>query len=148
MEIIDYLKKCVFENYANFSGRARRREYWYFCLAMWIINMIMQFVSALSTAALLTADSSSSAGLTIPTIVSSIMLLISLAVLIPSIAVCIRRLHDIGKSGLYLLLSFIPLVGGIILLIWFCRDSEVGANKWGPNPKNPTAQNEVLNAFK
>ena len=59
----------------------------------------------------------------------------SLAVFIPSLAVSVRRLHDIGRSGWWLLLSLIPLVGAIILIIWYCTDSQPGANQYGPNPK-------------
>lgn len=58
-----------------------------------------------------------------------------LAVLLPSIAVCVRRLHDIGKSGWFYFIAFIPLVGAIILLVWFCSDSQVGSNEYGKNPK-------------
>ena len=59
----------------------------------------------------------------------------ALAIFIPSIAVCVRRLHDIGKSGWYYFIGLIPLVGGIILLVWFCTDSQLGENQWGANPK-------------
>ena len=59
----------------------------------------------------------------------------SLATLVPQIAITIRRLHDIGKSGWYYLIGLIPLVGGIILLVWMCQDSTED-NQWGPNPKN------------
>ncbi|MCQ2202552.1 MAG: DUF805 domain-containing protein [Bacteroidales bacterium] len=140
MEMFDYFKKAVFENYANFSGRARRKEYWYFCLTLFILNMLMQVVSAISS-----VESSSSIlvlGLSI------VLLLAYMCLIIPNISLSIRRLHDIGKSGWYLLIGFIPLVGGIILLVWFCREGETGPNKWGPDPKDPTLQNEVLNAFK
>ena len=140
MEMFDYFKKAVFENYANFSGRARRKEYWYFCLTLFILNMLMQVISAISS-----VESSSSIlvlGLSI------VLLLAYMCLIIPNISLSIRRLHDIGKSGWYLLIGFIPLVGGIILLVWFCREGETGPNKWGPDPKDPTLQNEVLNAFK
>ena len=59
----------------------------------------------------------------------------ALAIIIPSLAVCVRRLHDIGKSGWYYFIGFIPLVGAIILLVWFCQDSQIGENEYGPNPK-------------
>ena len=68
-------------------------------------------------------------------ILSILSVIWSLAIFLPSLAVCIRRLHDIGKSGWWYLLAFIPLVGAIILIIWFCKDSEPGANAYGPNPK-------------
>jgi len=59
----------------------------------------------------------------------------ALAVMIPSLAVTVRRLHDIGKSGWYYFIGLIPFIGGIILLVWFCQDSEAGSNQWGANPK-------------
>ncbi|MCR5843304.1 MAG: DUF805 domain-containing protein, partial [Oscillospiraceae bacterium] len=69
------------------------------------------------------------------TIFTVIQSLFSLATLIPSIAVTVRRLHDIGKSGWFYFLILIPVVGSIILLVWECKDSEPGTNVYGPNPK-------------
>lgn len=102
--------KLFFTNYVNFSGRSRRSEYWYATL----FNII---VSTLLTSML-------------PDIAG----LWSLAILIPGIALCVRRLHDIGKSGWWYLLVCIPLVGQIIMIVWFCQDSDPD-NQWGPNPK-------------
>lgn len=144
MEIFDYFKKTIIENYANFSGRARRREYWFFCLSVWLINVAMRILGII-----MVIISASSSLLEIVSTSSAVaMALLSLGLIVPSIAVCVRRLHDIGKSGWYFLLSFIPIIGGIILLIWFCRDSVAVSNKWGANPKDPAAQDELLNAFK
>ena len=98
--------KSVFSNYANFSGRARRSEYWYFALFSFIISLI-----------------------------PIVNLIVGLISIIPGIAVSVRRLHDIGKSGWWLLLGFIPIVGFIVLLIWDCTDSQPGENQWGANPK-------------
>ena len=64
-----------------------------------------------------------------------IYLLYCLAIILPGLAVCVRRLHDIGKSGWYYLIAFIPLIGFIVLIIWFCQNSQIGENKWGANPK-------------
>lgn len=64
-----------------------------------------------------------------------IYLIYCLAVLIPGLAVCVRRLHDIGRSGWYYFLSLIPIIGGIILIVWTCQDGEPGENEWGANPK-------------
>ena len=66
---------------------------------------------------------------------ASVMFVIGLILLIPSISVSVRRLHDIGKSGWWLLLGFIPIAGPIVLLVWFCTDSQPGENQWGANPK-------------
>ena len=115
----------VFQNYANFSGRARRSEYWYFTL----FNMIV--VAALSALA-----AASGKGLAI--IFRGLTSLVSLGMFIPGLAVCWRRLHDIGKSGACFFIGLIPIVGAILLIVWYCRDSEPGDNMYGPNPKAVT----------
>ena len=103
--------ESVFRNYANFNGRARRSEYWYFVL----LNSLVSLLSATPLALLVG--------------------LYSLAVLVPSLAAAVRRLHDTGRSGLWLLLMLIPLVGEIIVIIWMCEDSKPGPNQYGPDPK-------------
>lgn len=118
--MIEWYKKVVFENYANFSGRARRSEYWYFVLANTIISFALGFVLGLISPSLGLAAN-----------------LYSFAVLIPSIAVAIRRVHDVGKSGWYLL---IPLYNLILLF----TDGEQGVNEYGPDPKNELEEiNEI-----
>jgi uncharacterized membrane protein YhaH (DUF805 family) len=109
--------KSVFTQYVGFNGRARRSEYWYFVLLNVIVSLVLSilgqfagFFSVLST-------------------------IWSLAVLLPSLAVCVRRLHDIGKSWAWILLALIPVVGSIILIVFFCKDSQPGANQFGANPK-------------
>ena len=117
-----YFLDCL-QHYADFNGRARRSEYWYFVL----FNFIVSILIGLSLGVI--------AGLlNVPALVY-LAYLWSLAVFIPSLAVSVRRLHDIGRSGWWLLLSLIPLVGAIILIIWHCTDSQPGANQYGPNPK-------------
>ena len=118
----------VFHNYANFSGRARRSEYWYFYLFNLIVGVVLRLIDTIL------------GGDTI--LVSAISVLFSLAVLVPSLAVCWRRLHDIGKSGAWWLLVFVPLVGALILVIWFAKDTQPGENQYGPDPKNQTAKIE------
>ncbi|MBT2701004.1 DUF805 domain-containing protein [Bacillus sp. ISL-40] len=110
-----YLK--VLKNYVGFSGRARRKEYWMFVL----FNMIAMLILAAIDGVLGTY----------PLFYG----LYSLAVLLPSLAVTIRRLHDVGKSGAWILISLIPLVGAIVLLIFTCSDSQADDNQFGPNPK-------------
>ena len=117
-----YFLYCL-QHYADFTGRARRAEYWYFVL----FNFIVSILIGLSLGVI--------AGLlNVPALVYLVHLW-SLAVFIPSLAVSVRRLHDIGRSGWWLLLSLIPLVGAIILIIWYCTDSQPGANQYGSNPK-------------
>lgn len=117
MELKEWYVK-VLKQYTDFSGRARRREYWMFILANFIVCFVLGIISAL-----------------IPKVGAVIQGLYSVAVLIPTLAVGVRRLHDTGKSGWYLLVSLIPLVGGIWLLVLLCQDSQAGANQWGENPK-------------
>ncbi len=119
-----YLK--VLKQYADFSGRARRKEYWMFVL----FNMIFAIVAIILDNVLGIAMKEIGYG--------PLYGLYVLAVLIPGLAVGVRRLHDIGKSGWMFLISLIPLIGGIWLLVLFCTDSQQGSNKWGQNPKELT----------
>jgi uncharacterized membrane protein YhaH (DUF805 family) len=112
----------VLKKYFNFSGRATRSEYWWFILFSTIVTIILSFFDGMFGV----YDVNAGIGL-----LSGIY---SLAVVIPSIAVATRRLHDIGKSGWWQLLLLIPIVGVIILIIWFATDSKED-NKYGPNPK-------------
>ena len=107
--------KCM-KQYLDFSGRAQRTEFWMFVLFNFLISLglaIIDYVLGL--------------GILQP--------LYGLAVLIPAIAVSVRRLHDTGRSGWWLLLALIPLIGIIILIVFYVQDSQPGDNAWGPNPK-------------
>jgi len=115
----------VIKKYAVFSGRARRKEYWLFILFHMLISIGLIVLELLSRV----ASRMLSLG------VSLLLVLYGLGVLIPSFAVAVRRLHDTGRSGWWILLSLIPLVGQIILIVFFASDSNPGANKYGPNPK-------------
>lgn len=108
--------KCL-KQYADFSGRARRKEYWMFTL----FNVLIQLVLWMIDVAIGT-----------PLILGWIY---SLAIFIPGIAVCVRRLHDVGRSGWFYLLIFIPFVGAIILLVLLCTEGQHMSNKWGEDPK-------------
>ena len=132
-----YLK--VLKEYANFKGRARRSEYWYFVLFNMIFGLIAIGLDNLLGS---TFKFDSPEGI-IDLHYGYIYLLYVLAVLIPGLAVAVRRLHDVGKSGWMLLVSFIPLIGAIWLLILFFTDSKVGENKWGPNPKGIGNHDEI-----
>lgn len=114
--MIEWYKKVVFENYANFEGRARRKEYWMFFLANIIISFVLGFVLGLVFA------------LISPSL-APLVNIYSLAVLVPSIAVAIRRMHDIGKSGWYIL---IPIYNIILL----ATEGDKGTNEYGPDPKS------------
>lgn len=107
----------VIGKYADFSGRARRSEYWF-----WTLAVILGYI----VAAILTR---------IAGILGILAVLYYLAILVPTIAVGVRRLHDTGKSGWFILMGLIPLVGGIVLLVFTVSDSTPGDNEYGPNPK-------------
>lgn len=114
----------VFHNYANFSGRARRAEYWYWTLFVAVVGAILSSCAGFMNGG--------DGGANIFTILSSIF---SLATFIPSLAVSWRRLHDIGRSGGWFFIGLIPVIGWIPLLIWYCKDGEPGENQYGPSPK-------------
>ena len=113
----------VLKKYAVFSGRARRKEYWMFIL----FNMIFAFAAVIIDNVVGTAFDGISYGL--------FYTLYVLAILVPSIAVIVRRLHDVGKSGAWFFIAFIPLIGGIWLLILLCTEGTQGVNGYGVNPK-------------
>ncbi len=106
----------VLKKYAVFGGRARRMEYWYFMLFNIIIAAALSWIDNLVGTYVLSG-------------------LYSLAVLLPEIGVGVRRLHDTGRSGWWLLIGLIPLIGTIILIIYFVYDSQEGTNQYGPSPK-------------
>ncbi|MCX2743139.1 DUF805 domain-containing protein [Mangrovivirga sp. M17] len=116
----------VLQNYANFSGRARRKEYW-----MFVLFNILFIVIATGLDNLL--------GLTFDFVpYGYIYLAYNIFIIIPSLAAGVRRLHDINKSGWSILISLIPLIGSIILIVWFAREGDSGSNKYGEDPKNNT----------
>jgi uncharacterized membrane protein YhaH (DUF805 family) len=114
--------------YAVFTGRARRSEYWYFVLFSCLI------VIALASVGLYIAKVTGGP----PTLAQYLADFFSLLILVPSLAVSVRRLHDIGMNGWWVLLNFVPL-GGLVLLYFFCQDSQSGENAYGPNPKGVVA---------
>ena len=114
MVMVEYFKLVVFERYAKFDGRASRAEYWWFFLANIIVSVVLQILGA---------------AIDLFVIVG---FLYSLALLIPGIAVAIRRLHDTGKSGWWLLISLVPIVGVIVLIVFLASEGDPGPNEYGP----------------
>ena len=136
--LLTYWCECFTKHYADFSGRARRSEYW----GTVLFNVIAQIVlSVVLVAVLVIWFSSTEMNADVSVVRLSLIMikavrsLYSLIWLLPGLAVAVRRLHDIGKSGLNVLWVFLPIIGWIMLLYWFCQDSELGENKWGANPK-------------
>jgi uncharacterized membrane protein YhaH (DUF805 family) len=108
----------AFKKYAIFSGRSRRSEYWYFILFNFLASFAIGFIGGLV-----------GLGFEFTTQIYA------LVALIPGTTVLVRRLHDVGKSGWMILIILIPIIGFIWMILLLTRDSEVGDNKYGPNPK-------------
>lgn len=119
MDLVKYWKIVVLERYAKFDGRARRAEFWWFALANVLISVVLSVLGGASD------------------LFSVLSVLYSLAVLIPGIALSVRRLHDIDKSGWFLLLVLIPIIGSIILIVWAATDGTKGPNTYGASEKYP-----------
>ena len=123
----------VFNKYATFTGRARRSEYWWFFGCYFVIQLVFNFASLGMAMGAMSGEIS----YTDPTysMFQTVSVVLGLGLLLPSLAVTVRRFHDIGKSGWNILWAAIPLVGAIIVLVWMCQDSDVVANKYGESPK-------------
>jgi uncharacterized membrane protein YhaH (DUF805 family) len=113
---MNWYLEVLTKKYAQFAGRARRQEFWMFVLFNLIISFVLGFVGGML-------------GLEI---IGSIY---GLAVLVPALAVGARRLHDTGRSGWMQLIGFIPLIGAIVLIVFYAQDGKAGDNQYGPNPK-------------
>ena len=113
----DWFVKSL-KNYANFSGRARRKEYWFFILVQFGVILIASVIDSI-----------------IFKKPSVLYMLTALALFIPSLAVSVRRLHDIGKSGWWYLICLIPLIGAILLIVWFATETKPETNQWGKPAK-------------
>ena len=111
------------QRYADFSGRSRRKEYWMFLLGVVLVAVVLGVIEGVLGLS----------GMIGPYGPLSTLLL--LGILIPSIAVQVRRFHDQDKSGWFVLLGFIPLVGGLIVLVFMCLEGTRGENQYGPDPK-------------
>ncbi len=118
--------KRGFANYCCFTGRSSRSEYWWWALFTTILGIAVTVVFSI-----IAAIAHSAAILTVGTFVSYA---ISLGLFLPGLGLAVRRLHDTGRSGWFILLSLIPLVGAIILIVWFCQASTPVANQYGEVP--------------
>jgi uncharacterized membrane protein YhaH (DUF805 family) len=106
MNFFDAVKIC-FRKYGVFEGRATRPEYWYFVLFIFVVYLVLRFLSV------------------------PLSLLFDVGIIVPHLAVGARRLHDTDRSGWWLFIALVPLVGAIVLLVWFCQPGEVGDNRFG-----------------
>jgi uncharacterized membrane protein YhaH (DUF805 family) len=119
MNFMDAVKACL-NNYAGFSGRARRSELWWFFL----FNFAVQIATSIVDSILATLIG-----------INVLSFIVMLALFVPGLAVQFRRLHDTGRSGWWLLLGLIPVVGVIVLIVWYCTPGQPGPNQYGPDPK-------------
>ena len=133
--------KLAFKNYAKCNGRSRRSEFWYFQLFIYIIGLPLYIIMNMMTPNYYSSSSSYESYY----LVVGLFLVFILFIAIPQISVSVRRLHDTGKSGFFYLVTFIPMVGGLILLYLCSVDSEQNTNEYGPSPKYILPQNEALN---
>ena len=115
------------KKYATFEGRARRKEYWFFVL----FNVLAIIVLEILDVVLGTFSKETGFGL--------LSGLYAIAVLLPSLAVIVRRLHDTDRSGWWILINFIPVIGAFVLLIFTLLDGTPGSNRFGPSPKGEAA---------
>ncbi len=114
---------AALRKYADFSGRARRSEYWYFLLFYWLIGIALVGIDALI------GTLSFRAG------VGLLSTIYSVVTIVPTFAVLFRRLHDTDRSGWWILIGVLPLIGAVVLLVFCVQDSQPGSNRYGPNPK-------------
>ena len=128
---MEWYLKVVRDNYTNFKGRARRKEYWMFVL----FNVIFILVAAILDNILGTTFKISSGYSDVSMPYGWIYLIYVLAIFIPGLAVLVRRLHDVGKSGGWIFIVLIPLIGAIWLLVLVCTEGISGDNIYGPSPK-------------
>lgn len=112
----------VLKKYAVFSGRSQRAEFWWYALFNFIIAVVLSIVDGM-------LGTTTTAGYGI------LSTIYALAVFLPGLGVSIRRLHDTGRTGWWVLIGLIPLIGIIVLIVFWCIDSEPGSNQYGPNPK-------------
>ena len=115
----EHFLDVITNHYADFNGRARRKEYWMFVLFNFVVSLVLGIVM----------------GLISQTAANAVSIIYTLALLLPGLSLGVRRLHDTGKSGWFMLIGLIPLVGATILLVFYCLDSQPGTNEYGPNPK-------------
>ena len=126
MDFPTSVRTCL-SAYVDFTGRARRSEFWWFVLFTVIVGLVASTLDAV-----IGTDYDGGSGGLLST-------LTSLGLFLPSIAVGARRLHDIARSGWWQLIGIIPIIGWIIVIVWFARDGEPGANQYGTNPQSDAA---------
>jgi uncharacterized membrane protein YhaH (DUF805 family) len=116
------------KRYADFQGRSRRKEYWMFVLGVFIAVILLSIIEGI-------------VGLSgmVGGVYGPLTVIFFLAIIVPSIAVQVRRFHDQDKSGWFVLLALIPFIGGLAVLVFMCLEGTRGPNRFGPDPKDPAS---------
>lgn len=131
---MDYFLDVLKNKYAKFDGRARRQEFWMFYLFSLLIYLVTYAIVIIG--AVMEISALSFIGM-------ALLLIVSFGLFIPTLAVVVRRLHDINKSGWNYLFVLIPLVGAILVLVWFCTEGNRYTNLYGPDPKGGSEITEI-----
>lgn len=131
MTFMESVQTCLKESYFGFEGRASRSEYWWFTLFVVLLGIVTSIIDGI-----LGTVTANGVGL-----ISSIA---SLALIIPSIAVAVRRLHDTDRSGWFYLLNFIPIIGWIVLIVFFVQQGTNGRNRFGDDPLRPASRGSIF----
>lgn len=131
MTFMESVRTCLKESYFGFEGRAPRSEYWWFALFAVLLGIVASIIDGI-----LGTVTANGIGL-----ISSIA---SLALIIPSIAVAVRRLHDTDRSGWFYLLNFIPIIGWIVLIVFFVQQGTNGRNRFGDDPLRPASRGSIF----
>lgn len=124
-----YFLDTVKNRFADFKGRSTRSEYWYFVLFALLISIVLRVIDTFMINPMMgmTPEEATKGGILIT--------VFALAMLLPQIGVGVRRLHDVGMSGWWYLIALVPIIGALILIFFFVKDSQPGENMYGPNPK-------------
>lgn len=133
MQFLESIQTCVVKKYADFNGRASRSEFWWYTLANIIVSYAWSFIIGWITGASVMMGANGDFHFNALSLLSYIP---TVALLLPTLAVSARRLHDIGKSGWWYLLSFVCCVGGLILIYFWAKEGDKGSNEYGPEPQD------------
>ena len=133
----EYFVDVVKNHYADFSGRARRKEYW-----MFYLFTVLSIVAVVVVAGILSAIAD-----VLGVIGIVLYAAVALGLFVPSLAIAVRRLHDTGRSGWWYFISFIPLLGGLVLLYFMVIEGDAGPNEYGPDPKDPIPAGSGIDEF-
>lgn len=133
MQFLESIQTCIVKKYADFNGRASRSEFWWFWLATIIVNYAWSFIISWITGASVMMGMDGQFHFNALSLLGYIP---AFALLLPSLAVSARRLHDIGKSGWWYLLAFVCCIGGLVLIYFWAKEGDKGSNEYGPAPQD------------